>query len=226
MATKIQDVVKASFVVVGLRLLGKRTEFDAFKVAVDTDVQIAATGLIANVSSGNTEPGHTLTLNRDRIELELSRSRSSISRDYPLRGDLHRLAEVVGQAISNSAAEIERQWAFGFNVELIFDQHSGATAFEYLSRRLFAVDPLGGNEWQLIGGAGRLIFDDSGRRWTISVEPRFNEPTESRVFLTANLHISGDSLPDEEGVRTSLEEVWDRTHEFVEHLDNREIGND
>ena len=147
--------------------------------------QLAATGLIANIPSGNTEPGQTLTLNRDRIELELSRSRSSISRDYPLRGDLLRLAEVAGHAISNSTLEVGRLRAIGFNIELIFDQHSGASAFEYLSRRLFAVDPLGGKDWQLMGGAGRLIFNDSGRRWTISVEPRFNDATESRVFLTA-----------------------------------------
>ena len=58
MAATIQDVVKANLVLVGLRLLGTPEEFEAFKHAVSTDVQIAGASVIANIPSGVTEPGH------------------------------------------------------------------------------------------------------------------------------------------------------------------------
>ncbi len=221
MAVTIQDVVKANLVMVGVRLLSKPEDFEGFKRSVGTDVQIAGAGLIADIPAGITEPGHTFALNRDRITLELSRSRSTISRDYPLRDDLRRLAEVAWQAIDNSSLAGAQPQAFGFNIEMIFDQDSQAPAFGYLSSRLFNVEPLGNEGWQFVGGAGRLIFDDSGRHWTISLEPRFNDKTESRVFLSANLHVGEQPLPDEVGIRTSLEKVWDNIHEFVQRLDKR-----
>ncbi len=219
MAVTIQDVVKANLVLVGVRLLGKPQEFEGFKQAVRTDVQIVGAGLIADIPAGITEPGHTFALNRDRITLELSRSRSTISRDYPSREDLRRLAEVAWQAIDNTPLAGAQPRAFGFNIEMIFDQGSETPAFEYLSSRLFNVKPLGNEGWQFVGGAGKLIFDDSGRHWTINLEPRFNDKTESRVFLSVNLHMGEQPLPDEVGIRTTLEEVWDNIHQFVQRLD-------
>lgn len=220
MAVTVQDVVKANLVMVGVRLLGTPEDFEGFKRSVDTDVQIAGAGLIADVSAGMTEPGYTFALNRDRITLELSRSRSTISRDYPSREDLRRLAEVAWQAIYNSSLTGEQPQAFGFNLEMIFDQDSDVPAFGYLSSRLFNVESLGNEGWQFVGGAGRLIFDDGGQHWTISLEPRFNDNSETRVFLSANLHVGEQPLPDEVGIRESLEKVWDNIHEFVRRLDN------
>ena len=226
MAAKIQDVVKANLVVVGLRLLSTPAEFEAFKLAVNTDVQIAGTSIIANIPSGVTEPGRILTLDRDRITLELSPSRSIVSRDYPLREDLHRLSEVASRAIHNTPLAGQQPRAFGFNVELVFDQDSEMPAFGYLSRRLFDAGSLGNEGWQLVGGAGTLIFNDNGRRWTIKLEPRFNNETEARVFLTVNLHMEGQPLPNEEGIRDSFNVVWNEIHGFVERLDRREVGYD
>ena len=223
MAIKVQDVVKANMVVVGLHLLSKPDELDVFKRPVSTDVQVAGTGIIANVSQGVTEQGRILTLDRDRITLELSPSRSTINRDYPVREDLPRLAEVAWQAIASSSMAGRQPRAFGFNIEMIFDQDSGTPAFEYLSRRLFGEQPLESQGWQFVGGAGSLIFDDGGRRWTLKLEPRFNDQTESRVFLGVNLHMAGQSLPDEVGFEASLEaslrEIWDKSLAVVQRLD-------
>ena len=221
MAVKIQDVVRANLVLVGLRLLGTPEEIEAFRRVIGTDVQIAGAGLATNIQSGLTEPQFNLVLNKDRIALELSPSRSTISRDYPLFDDLSRLAEIGGRAISESSIVGQQLRAFGFNIDMVFDQYPETSAFRYLSSRIFEVTSLGSKEWTFVGGAGKLLFDDGGSRWTISMEPRFNEETESRVFLSANLHKAGHVIPTEKEIRNSLQEMWKEVHEFVHRLDGR-----
>ena len=225
MAVTALEVIKTNLVMLGIRLLAAQEEFEAFRLAVGVDVLAAGAGLATNIQSGIAEPVLGLTLNRDRITMELSPTRAVISRDYPVRQDLHRLAEVAGQAINNTDVAGQQTQAYGFNIELVFDQDSGEPAFEYLSRRLFDADPLGNEGWQFVGGAGRIVFDDSGRRWTINLEPRFNSETESRVFLNANLNINERTTPDEAIIRAWLEEVWDKMELFVQRLDEREDRN-
>ena len=166
MAVKIQDVVRANLVLLGLRLINTPNELQAFKSAVGTDVQVAGASLVANIPTGVTEPGRVLTLNRDRITLDLSPSRAAINRDYPERGDLRRLAEVAWQAINTSSDASVQPQAFGFNIELIFDQDSGTNAFGYLSGRLFDVEHLGITGWQFVvarAGLSLMTVDDAGR---------------------------------------------------------------
>ena len=38
------------------------------------------------------------------------------------------------------------------------------------------------------------------------------------MFLGVNLHIAGQTLLDEAGIRLSLEEVWDNSRDFVRRL--------
>ena len=143
-----------------------------------------------------------------------------------MREDLRKLADVAWQAVYNTSPAGRQPRAFGFNVELIFEQDSGSPAFEYLSRRLFNVEPVGNEGWQLVGGAGRLILQ---RQWNdvgqLAWNHAFNDETESRVFLSVNLHIDGQPLPDEAEIGISLEEVWDKIHDFVQRLDEREVLN-
>ena len=222
MAYTIQDVAKVDVVLVGVRLLGTPRELEEFRRTLDTDVQVTGTGLVANVNTGVTEPGHSLALNRDRITLELSRSRSSIAREYPNgKTDLLRLAKVIWHAIDESEIEDQQLRAYGFNIEIVFNQSSETPAFGYLSERLFDADPLGNEGWRLVGGAGRLIFQDGVRRWTVNMEPRFNNEEESRVFLGVNLHMNERNLPNETELITLLDELWDESHDFVERLDSK-----
>ena len=221
MTVTTPEVIKANFVLVGIRLLGAPDELESFKRAIGTDVQVAGVGMGVNMQTGIAEPGLTFTLNRDRITLDFSSSRSTINRDYPSREELPRLAEVCGQAIDSTLITEQQIRAYGFNIELFFDQQSAATAFEYLSKRLFDVGSLGNEGWQFVGGAGRLVFSDVGRRWTISLEPRLNDEAESRVFLSINLHKVEHTPPGEGEIRDSLEEIWDEVHKFIKRLDER-----
>ena len=219
MAVTTPEVIKVNFVLVGLRLLGAPEDIESFRRASGTDVQISGAGLAANVQSGITEPQFALAMHRDRITLELSPSRSAINRDYPLREDLPRLAEVSDLALRNTSVGEQKLRAFGFNIELVFDQDPDIPAFSYLAGRLFDVSALGSEGWQFIGGAGKLIFHDGERRWTIGLEPRFGDEAESRVFLSVNLHRAENDPPIESEIRDSLEEIWDEVHNFVQRLD-------
>ena len=218
MAAEIQDIIRANLVLAGLRLLNTPAELEAFKRAVKTDVQEVRHGPIV---LGTTEPVRVFALHRDRITLELSPSHSAINRDYPLREDLPRLAEVAWQAINNTSTEGQHLQAAGFNIDLVFEQDSEKTAFEYLSQRLFGVEPSTNEGWRFVGGAGRLIFDAGVRQWTISMEPRFNDANESRVFVNANLHIAAQVLPTEKEIEAPFKEIWRAIYDFVQWLDTR-----
>lgn len=221
MAVTTLEIVKTNLVLVGIRLLNGPEEIESFKRAIGTDVQLAGVGMGVNIQTGVAEPGLTLTLNRDRITLDLSAPRSMINRDYPSREDLPRLAEVARQAINSTSIGEQQLRAFGFNIDLVFDQDPETPAFTYISRRLFDVDVLGSEGWQFIGGSGKLIFLDGERRWTITLEPRFNDESESRIFSSVNLHRAEQTLPTEDEIRNSLQRMWDEVHNFVHRLDER-----
>ena len=220
MAAVIQDVTNANFVLVEFQLLRTPQDIEEFKNAVGADVEIAGMGLFANVPTGRAGPGYTLSLRKDRIALELSPPRSTIGMEYPTRGDLARLANVACQAIASTSRESEHApLAFGFNVEMVFNQDSGKPASRYLSDRLFSSEQFGSEDWELVGGSGKFIFNDDGIRWTFNVEPRFNDENESRVFLRVNLHKSENRLPDKEEIQSSLERAWDEISGFMDRID-------
>ena len=220
MAATVQEVIAANFVLLGCHLLDSPDALSRFKGVVGTDVQTVAVGFAINPELGRTEPGQTLKLNRDRITMELHPLRSAIVRDYPSREDLDKLAEVIWWAICETAVE-DRSSEFGFNIELVFRQDSGKAAFGYLADRMIDADDLGEKEWSLVGAAGKMIFADGIRQWTFQIEPRFGEPTEGRVFLSANLHVR-EHLLKQDVIRDGLESVWDTAYDFVQRLDSVE----
>ena len=222
MAATIQDVVKANFVLVGCHLLGDAEELRRFREQIDTDVVMAGGGLITDVVSGVTEPAQTVSLNRDRITLELASSRSTIGRDYPSRSDLPRLAEIVGRAIECTDLSAQSPTAFGYNIDLVYDQTSESSASSYLGKRLFNPALSTNTGWQLVGGAGRMVFETGGTSWRVAVEPRFNDESSSRVFFSLNLHKGENRRPNEDEIRLSLEDAWDQAHVFVKRLDECE----
>ena len=219
MGVTTQDVLKANLVLVGLQLLSEPADFEEFRQLVATDVVTAGVGLVTNVPAGVTEPGFIHTLNRDRITLDLSKARSVITRDYPSQTDLHRLADVAAHAIRRSSFTDQRPAAFGYNLELVYEQHSASKSFNYLSQRLFNPSLFGRNGWNLIGGFGKLHYQDGSRRWVITVEPRFHDEQTMRVFLSLNLHISEQRCPDDEEIKKSLQEMWNQAHNIPEWLD-------
>ena len=111
-------------------------------------------GSIANVLSGLTEQNRILTLRRERIELNLSPSRSLIAREYPDQADFERLDEVATLAIANTELADKRPQAFGYNIEMVFEQDTQQPAIYYLGERLFNYQALGKDDWKPLGGRG------------------------------------------------------------------------
>lgn len=223
MTAKVQDVLKANLVLVGVGLINNREELEEFDRAVNSEIRIDGGGMMVNAQAMMTEPVRAITIPKDRISLELSPTRSVISRDYPLRDDLNRLAMVAGRAINSTDLNASKPRAFGFNIELVYDQDSEAPAFGYLAERIFAHDFPINKEWKLIGGAGRLLFNNrEGNVWTVNVEPRFNDQSTTKVFLTLNLHVDQQRLPNEDEISRFFLEVWDQAYSLAEMIDKHD----
>ncbi len=220
MAATLHDVVSANLVLVGIGLLNQPDEAERFRNTLDTDMRLEL-GLVANVPTGLTEPSRTFTLNRERIALNLSSSRSSIAREYPSQSDLGRLAQVASLAIESTDLDGDTLQAFGYNIEMVFNQDTGQSATRYLGKRLFDYGLLGKEGWNLLGGRGQLIFRDDVGQWTITVEPRFGEESTSRFFLSLNLHKDEQRLPTEGEITDSLKEIWQEALAFIDRLDKR-----
>ena len=222
MAAIIQDVVNANLVLIGIGLLNTPNEVEKFKNSAGADVQ-AEFGLATIIPSGVTEPSRKLTLNRDRIVLNLSQSRSSIAREYPSTEDpikdFTRLSEVVQCAISSTELEAQSLVAYGYNIELVFDQDTGEPATHYLGNRLFGADFPSKETWELTGGTGQITFKDNARQWTISIGPRSNDEQSTRVAVGLNLHLNKQTLPDEAEIKATLEEIWNEAKDFMNRLD-------
>ena len=222
MPATVQDVLKINIVLVGIVLLNNPNETKEFSDAVNTEVITSGVGLSFGMPSRPPEPGRTLELQRDRISLELMPGRAAIEKAYASGPhDLDRLTEVVGLAVRHTDLKGNVPTAFGYNIELVYDQVSGHPALDYLGTRLFGENAPYVPGWNLVGGAGRFVFDSKAGRWSIRVEPRFNDEESSRVFLSLNLHKGENRFPDNPEIRNTFAEVWEKAHIFVSCLDER-----
>ena len=221
MPAQVRDVLKANIVFVGLELLTKPTEVTEFSEALGVDPVLAEAGLILGISSGRAGTGRKIALQRDRINIELIPDRTVIEREYPEEGALDRLAEVVDHAVRHTALNGGKPRAFGYNFELVYDQTSGHPSFQYLGSRLFGNGGFALEDWNLVGGAGRLLFDSSDGRWTIQVEPRHNDEETTRVFMNVNLHKTEQRVPDLSELKMTFAQVRERAYAFVAHLDEK-----
>ena len=220
MGIEFEDVLKADLVLIGFGLLSTPGEFEEFRSAVGTDATVAGHGMTIDAQTNVAEQGRAISLNRDRIILEIFPSRSTIRREYPTNaGDLLRLAEVAWQAISNTRNREIGLRAYGYNLDLVYSQDSEPLAQEYLASRLFSNDLPLREEWQLMGGAGRIIYREGENQWQFTLEPRFNDAATSRIFLTVNLHKDKQEIPSESEMNESLEEVWQQARKFAMLLD-------
>lgn len=222
MPVTVHEIVRANLVLVGVVLLNAPDETERFRTALDADLR-EELGLTANLAGGLPEPTRTVAMNRDRITLTLSPSRTSIDKEYPSpedpTADFARLAEVAHCAMANTGLDPNQKATFGYNLEAVFNQDSGQPTLHYLGNRLFDAQSLGEADWSLIGGTGQIIFADShNRQWTITTRPRSNDDRDHRAFLALNLHLTDQSLPSAEGIQTSLAEVWEKAKAFMERL--------
>lgn len=222
----IGDVLKTNLVLIGVRLLNTPDARAKFDDGVGTDVSETGVGITLNISVAplpvgptQLELGQTLTLNRDRITLELTPDRTTINRDYPSKDDLARLAEVAALAIKSSDTHNLGLRAVGFNIDVVYEQTTGLTALSFLVGRVFVPKLFQSAGYQLQGGAARLHLLRGEQVWNINIEPRFNNPESTKVYASFNLHRDTKSLPQPDHIKASLEEVWDQAYSIVKSLD-------
>ena len=220
MTARLEDVLKTNVVLVGIRLLSTLPERDAFRRVVETDVSEVAPSIQLGISAGPTqlELGlSTLVLDRDRITLELTPDRSTISREYPSKEGLERMAEVVGHAIDLSNPGRQQLRAFGFNVEVIYVLGDEDTAYQYIAARLLAPDLF--RNYFLRGGAARFHLVREDQTWNLNIEPRFSDPATNKVFVSLNLHFDSPTMPSKSLIRESLQKVWAQAHSIMDEFE-------
>lgn len=218
MAIKLEDVLNANLVLVGVELLNDQGKFEQFRNEFAPDLRFEG-GLITNGLTGVTEQSRTLILSRDRIQFTLHASRSTINREYPEETGLAKLARSAALAINFTDVAVGSLQAFGYNMELVFDQDSMQSARQYIGSRLFNRLPVANPGWDCVGGTGRMIFSDGADQWTISAEPRYGDDRTSRLFLSVNLHKHEQRFPSEDEILTSLEKIQCETLAFMSFLD-------
>jgi hypothetical protein len=217
MALAVENVLQSNLTLVGVKLVNTPQEREAFRKGVDTEVVTTEASLVG--SDEVIERIHNLS--RDRITVVSTPDRTVIVREYPAKNDLERLAQVAAMAIENTNLDGQELRAIGYNIELVCESDSKNLAIEYLAEHLFMPHLLKGDDSRLSGGAGRLFFEKSGRKWQARLEPRFNDETTTKIFASLNLHHSEASLsfPTEDDIRDSLTLVWDEVHDLLIHLD-------
>ena len=217
------EVLKVDLVFLGIKLLNDDSRTKSFKEAVNAEISHGSgISIDALATTGHPleESTRILSLDRDRITLQLSSSRSVIRRDYPLESDLARLAEIVELLISNTDLNGQTLEAVGVNLELVYDQDARLPAVTYLAKRLLPTQRPFFQDWTLNGGSCKLHFSDKERRrWNISMEPRLNAPNTTKVFTNLNLHCDTDKLPKRQEVQQSFGEAWSTVIEFIRHVD-------
>ena len=219
MPVNVQDVLKINIVFVGISVLNDSGEIAAFSNAVGTEVvSEGRIGIVRELSSVAPVGGRKLALQRDRINIDSFPDKTIIEREFPSKDDLQRLAEVADEALRSTETE-ELPRTFGYNLELVYDQDSGSSTFQYIGKHLFQEVAFTPEGWAFEGGAGRLLFSSPAGRWTVQIEPRFNDETSSRVFLNLNFHKEERRLPDLDEMLNTFQNVWSQAHDFAQCLD-------
>lgn len=226
MPIEFQEVLKANVVMAGVALLGEEDQRAQFISLVETEAvsEVLIGGPIpggAVVVSPPTlsETGLVITLPRDRIKLMSVQSRTAIERDYPSTDDLERLAEVTWHAIESMGSSGTQPTAFGFNIELIYHPEEIKTSAKYVAELLFSNKSFNIEGWNLVGGGGKLTFEGNGALWNFTLEPRANDQSGRRVFLSLNLHRNEQRFPNREEIVRSLNEIWEHSRTFATLLD-------
>lgn len=218
MSTDVQDVLKVSVVFADTALLDGDQALASFSGSVESEV-LPDGIVIGAVSSARADRGRVLRLPRDRILVTSSSLRSSVERQYPMFEDLERLAQVTACAVGASGLTGQPVSAYGVNVDLVYDQTSGESAQTYLAQRLLSSAMTISNAWSLVGGSAKLVFNDDGRRWTATLEPRLGDEVTTKVYLGLNLHCTDQQIPTMDELSTLLTDVWEQAHGLVDRVD-------
>ena len=215
MAVKKIDLIAIEFVIVGVELLNGTQSLGRFGSSF-REYRWTPVSQAEN-SFGD---GRRVSLDRERIYLDLTPSRSRIRQEYPDEERFSDLAELVSRTFELSEQLAESVGPHGFNVELSYEQDSERSAFSYIGQRVFS--GLGKiNGWEIIGGMGAAVRfgDDRGVIRNVQIEPRFRNESFQRVFLHLNLHVNGNRVPTAEEIASGFTLAFQDAREFISLLD-------
>lgn len=215
MGIRVEDALSVNVVFVGTGLLTGPGELDRFRDAAGVEVVGDIPGALVD-PDGNVPPVqvNTFRIAKDRVAIQSSSPRTNIVREYPEFEDLQRLAQLATYAIEHTDSERRQITAFGFNIDLVFEQDSGESAGTYLAKRLFS-DSFLEDSQSLISGAASLAFLENGNRWGLVIEPRFKKEDTTKLFVSLNLHLNKTEIPTLEECHQYLMEIWKRARSGV-----------
>ena len=217
MTLSLIDVVKVDAVLLGDNLLANESAITSLRKALDLDDLQIGRGLATQVSTGETAPSITVSINRERVTVDVLPNRLAVAKEYPSRADLSRLAEVVRTVVDCSSLPTDRSVPHGYNIEMLY-RCDGQTAAAFISEHLLMSMRVAKDGWTPIGNNGRVVYQHGERQWTFSVEPRFNDPQTPIVYVAANLHIDSQPPPTTGPLSKELDTVWEEAQEFVGRL--------
>lgn len=222
MAAHLREIINFSLVIMDLELLAPDGSFTDFQRGIDAEVRQGG-GVSIDVTTGQPQQARILHLDRDRITLNLSPGRSSVTRDFPavesLSADAARFAHVVHSALVAGNNLSDARQTFGYNAELVFDQDSNPTAFEYIGERLIRNERVASPDRQFLGGACRMIVRDELGQWTYNLEPRFNDVQNPRVFINVNLQNEERPLPQGTETADAIVQLVQSVQALMDRLD-------
>jgi len=221
MAIQILEVLSVNVVLVGSELLKTPEEIAACGAAIDREIHTQDGAFIDVTLKGISSPGKILRLPRDRIIMEISPIRSKVTKEYPSSiDDVSYVARIFACALASAIDRDLAVTAYGFNIAMIFSSDSSNEgALSYLGQKIFTRPVFAPNQWHSIGAQGKWIFQDGDRQWTLTFEPRLQDPSTSKIFLDINLHITKREIPEEFEVELGLRELWEKSHSLVEGIE-------
>ena len=175
MAVEISEWLVANLEMIGPGLLASDEEVRAFRAQLPNEV-----GRERQLDTGGTIVSTKFHLHKERITIETTPERSSITKEYP---DIHwpDFPNIASLAIGHSS-KLDAQ-EHGYNVAFVYDQKSRSTANQYIAERALLSSWMEG--WSIFGGSVELRFhdDNAKRRWTVQLAPRFDQHDTTKIYF-------------------------------------------
>lgn len=219
MSIKVQDFLNVNVVFNSIELLNTHASLKKFETFVDSEIVISeGTDVSINPHGPVSLKARTITIQKDRIFVDCSQVRSIAQRDYPSSpGDLARLADIVNYAFS-CTEHTKTPANFGINIDMVCNQDSGHSASGYIAHNILSHSLL--ENKSIISGSGTFTFlDEQQKQWAIRIEPRFKDLNTTKVFLSLNLHFNEPRIPNNNELRTFLDQIWTRALNIGEWIE-------
>ena len=220
MTVRVRDVLLSDVIYAGVALLGDPAE--VARCGAEFGSEIVQEGTFLAVPSPGVLPAQGLSLRipRERMLIETSVVRTRFVKEYPADVDEALSVVRLAQLAIPTEGDFPVPSAIGFNLNLVYEQDSGESATHYLATRLFNFRRVLPEPWTLFGGFGKLIFEHDASRWTIGIEPRFQDENTPLVFLDMNVHVPVEGYPSNAETTERLRNVWARAHALIEMIDD------